>query len=224
MLKIRSHKGSSVERQLRAAWIVLVGLMLMGCGALWGQSVVAATPEEAVRQSVPITERLTMQSLGQWEASENWVVVLYRNQRLERNGLSEWLGNSLVRREAEGWRATAGGGMGISRQPAPNQVLDLVITSGGIEDVSYAMAYGVVREVEVETVEVTFDTGKVQRSPVQNGVFAAAAENASAVCTVRALNADGEALESIAFPAPPPPPEPGIARPPHNCQPPEEGQ
>jgi hypothetical protein len=212
----------------RPVVIVLLALLLSGCA---GESKVAPTPEEAVRQHIltaigsQAEPAKTVQILGQRQFADGMLVVSrYGLPGANQGAADAILSADLAVRQEQGWVVSltgggwemSGGGTGDS---APGQWgeqwLSYRLGSTNRPTGREAFFYGQTLAPQVAAVEATFSNGQTLRDHSTDGVFALRSEGANAPCRVRVLNANGELLQAFDFSTfLPPEPEPGI---PHGC-------
>lgn len=209
---------------MRRQWIgCLIGLLSITTVS-YAYSIVAATPEEALRrpfacpdQPSVAAKNFQVLSVRKWDKG---IVALYRGAcpTQEKRFASEpktdksVLSYRVVKRAGTEWQAIGSGNHWSDESPRTSKLIDYGVgrTSENANQSperrsanQYAVFFGQVLSPTVSAIEVTFNNGKILRDSSTDGLFLLVSSGATQVCDVRVLGADNQILQrdEIDFPS-----------------------
>lgn len=199
---------SSQEQNVRSTMNRRLVICLIGCLGLtiagWAVSLVAATPEEALRRpfscpSQSDTEAKSFQVLTTRKWSKG-IVALYRGNcaALNKPGVDQpLLSYRVMKQNGMEWQLSGSGSYPTTIEKSkPGSLIDYGVghTRGKGND-RQTILYGQVLSPQVSAIEVTFNNGKSLRDESPDGLFALVASGATGICDIRAFGYDNQILQ-----------------------------
>lgn len=183
----------------------LIGFLVLTTAAGYTFSLVAATPEEALR--LPFScpgkpnveaEKFQVLTVRKWSKG---IVALYQGICPSQNKQAfnqQVLSYRVVKRRGMEW-LLGGAGTHVSKGASSKstELIDYGVdrTSAAKGSDRYTVLYGQVLSPQVSAVEVTFNNGKSLRDESPDGLFALVAQGATGVCDIRVFGYDNQILQ-----------------------------
>jgi hypothetical protein len=186
---------------MRLLTYLLVFSMLVFCGHN-PPSASGATPEEAARRVIPKLSRHapTTVELHGSQVTPHGTVVLFtiKHDYADMPQALPYMGYVLTRQRGDQWRTLDVAQTTIGSRIPTYSYVDFSSQRFDLNNAPMDMFYGLALKPEVAAVEVTYNTGDVERTDVTaEGMFALVAEGSVAVCALRVLDAQDQVLEAI---------------------------
>ncbi len=189
----------------RSKTLTLVGLIAIvgvGCNIIEQASF---APEQMLRQFVQSTcspsqsqlENLRILGSRDWEHGKTVVYQAICRSNNPQQPTLDVMGNALFVRPRWKWLFISGGSTG---QPVNNaslqELVDFTTSQSSHQGKPYASVYGRILNSQVTAIEAQFSNGKILRDNGQDNIFALIETDATQVCQVRLLEADGKVLKT----------------------------
>ncbi|MGV0025213.1 hypothetical protein [Phormidesmis priestleyi] len=195
-------------------WVgCLIGCLVLTAAGGYTFSLVAATPEEALRQTFscpgkPSVEAKNFQVLTTRKWSKG-IVAVYRGVcpdddkptfANEKKEPKEVLGYRAMRRIGMEWYLSSSGSH-QSQKSKSSKTVSAKLIDYGVNRASvkgkdrHTVLYGQVLSPQVSAIEATFNNGKSLRDESPDGMFAIVATGATGVCDIRVFGYDNQILQ-----------------------------
>ncbi len=190
----------------RSKTLTLVGLIaIVGTGCNFIEQA-SFDPEQKLRQfgqstCSPTQSQLeNFQILGRrdWEHGKTVVYQAICRSSNPQQPTLDVVGDAIFVRQGWKWFLSSGGstGQSVNNDASRQELADFTTSQSSHQGEPYAAVHGRILNSQVTAIEAQFSNGKILRDNGQDNIFALIETDATQVCQVRLLEADGKVLKT----------------------------